>query len=340
MGNASIDENRTKTALGVSSAGFVTPITAAVNPSTHAWLVEISGGSVDQDVNIVAIGGNPVTTTLPVSGTVTANQGTSPWVVNTASAVSATAPANAFQVAGVNSSGNLIALHMADYGDTIATNIGLITVPYILGTNGVNYDRTRVIVNGNNTSGIGIQAAGILAQFDDASIGSVTENNFGNLRMNANRQLYAQNVQIDTLAASTSFTITLASLANSTAGVGRQSTLITGNTARSAIISFKFTTGTTPTANSLVYLYLIRSDGTLTDDSAGASDAGLTVVNAPLLGTLLIPTNASNTTYIQNYDTKFLGSLGTTFGVAVVNSSGVTANSTGGNFDVRYTLLT
>jgi hypothetical protein len=38
-----------------------------------------------QNVNLTEIGGNVLTTTLPVSGTVTANQGTSPWVVSLAS---------------------------------------------------------------------------------------------------------------------------------------------------------------------------------------------------------------------------------------------------------------
>lgn len=143
-----------------------------------------------------------------------------------------------------------------------------------------------------------------------------------------------------TFGTTTAFTITLASLASSAVGVGRQSTLITSNTAGSAHIAVKFTVGTTPTAGSLIYVYLIRGDGTINDDNAGASNAALTVINAPLLGTILVPATTSDTAYYGFFDTKFLGALGKTFGIAVVNSSGVTANATPGNFLAEYTLIT
>lgn len=152
--------------------------------------------------------------------------------------------------------------------------------------------------------------------------------------------ILAQAVQQDVFASATAFTITLASLASSVVGVGRQSTLVTGNTARSALIAVKFTVGTTPTANTLIYVYLIRGDGTLNDDGAGASDAALTVINAPLLGTILVPAATSNTAYTALFDTKFLGSLGPSFGIAVVNSTAVTANATGGNFTAEYRAIT
>lgn len=165
----------------------------------------------------------------------------------------------------------------------------------------------------------------------------------GNTRaanVTANNELNVLPTQKDTFAAASAFTITLASLASSTTGVGRQSTLVTSNTAKSALIAVKFTVGTTPTINTLVYVYLIRGDGTLNDDNAGSSDAGLTVINAPLLGTILVSATTSNTAYYGLFDTKFLGSLGPTFGIAVVNSSGVTANATAGNFTAEYTLIT
>ncbi len=144
----------------------------------------------------------------------------------------------------------------------------------------------------------------------------------------------------DVYGTTTAFTHTLASLANSTAGVGRQSNIVTGNTAYSALIGVKFTVGTSPTANTLIYVYLIRGDGTLIDDNAGASDAGITIINAPLLGTILCSAATSNATYYGMFDTKFLGSLGKSFGIAIVNSTGVTANGTGGNFSTEYTLIT
>ena len=137
-----------------------------------------------------------------------------------------------------------------------------------------------------------------------------------------------------------SFTITLASLASSTTGVGRQSTLVdnSANLYTSAQIDLKITTGTTPTANTLVYVYLIRSDNNtpIIDDGAGASDAGLTVVNAPLLGTILVSAATSNAAYYGVFDTKFLGSIGPKWGIAVVNSTGAALNSTEGNHIKEY----
>jgi len=143
------------------------------------------------------------------------------------------------------------------------------------------------------------------------------------------------------LAANSTITITLASLANSTAGVGRQSTLIdnTTNLYLSAQISFKITVGTTPTANSLIYVYLIRQDnnGTpIADDNAGTTDAAITITNAPLLGTILVPATTSNTAYYRIFDTTFLGTLSPKWGIAVVNSSGVALNATGGNHVVTF----
>lgn len=145
--------------------------------------------------------------------------------------------------------------------------------------------------------------------------------------------------QQDTFTGPTAMTITLASLANSTAGVGRQSTIITGNTARSAIIACKITVGTTPVANSLIYVYLVRGDTSIGDDGIGLSDAALTVVNAPLLGTILCSAATSNVAYYGIFDTKPLGSLGPDFGVAIVNSTNVALNSTAGNHLVDYTTM-
>lgn len=207
-------------------------------------------------------------------------------------------------------------------------------------SDGTNLRGILGAANSLNSTGAGIPTAQIVGQFDDVSPSAVSENQFANLRMNSARQLYAQAVNIDTFGTATAFTITLASLANSTAGVGRQSTLITANTARSALITVKFTTGTSPTANTLIYVYLIRGDGTINDDNAGSSDAGITIINAPLLGTILCSAVTSNATYYGVFDTKFLGSLASTFGIAIVNSTGATANVTGGNFAAQYTLIT
>lgn len=56
--------------------------------------------------------------------------------------------------------------------------------------NGSTYDRSRSIVNATNSTGTGITAAGLVAQYDDTSPTAITENQFGNLRMSSNRNLY------------------------------------------------------------------------------------------------------------------------------------------------------
>lgn len=58
MANAIRDENRVTALIGVDSIGFTTPITVAVNTSTHALLVEATvTPSGTQDVNLTKIGG-------------------------------------------------------------------------------------------------------------------------------------------------------------------------------------------------------------------------------------------------------------------------------------------
>lgn len=42
MAQASKDDNRVSTVIGVSSVDYITPVTIAVNPSTHAVIVKIA----------------------------------------------------------------------------------------------------------------------------------------------------------------------------------------------------------------------------------------------------------------------------------------------------------
>lgn len=139
----------------------------------------------------------------------------------------------------------------------------------------------------------------------------------------------------DALAAVANFTMTLSALATSAVGVGRQSTLVdnTTNLYTSALVSLNIKVGTTPTAGSIIFVYLIRSDNNTTaiaDDNAGATDAGITIVNAPLLGTIVCSAATTAANYKEVFDTKFLGSLGPKWGIAIVNSTGVALNVTEG----------
>ena len=144
----------------------------------------------------------------------------------------------------------------------------------------------------------------------------------------------ANEIRIKPIAAA-SFTITLASLAN---GSARQSTLLSNSSNYPAVlINLKITSGgSAPTAGAVYEVYLLRSDGTVADDNAGASDAAITIENAPLLGTIVVTATTSKSFYLV-IDTARLGPLGTTWGIAVKNSSGQALNTTEGNHLYRYT---
>lgn len=135
--------------------------------------------------------------------------------------------------------------------------------------------------------------------------------------------------------ASAAFTITLASLANATA---RQSTLVDNSATDypAAIVYIRIKSGAgAPTVGTLYEIYLLRGDATLRDDAAGASDAAITIENAPLLGTIVV-TASANKNFYGVFDTASLGVLGPEWGIAVKNSSGQTVSTTEGDHDYNY----
>jgi hypothetical protein len=162
---------------------------------------------------------------------------------------------------------------------------------------------------------------------------------FANVYNATTNFLLVRNLQKDVYANAAAFTITLNSLASSTAGVGRQSTLLTSNTNRAAIVNVKLKMGTTPTANAVCYVYLLMGDGTIATDSAGASDAGLTVANAKLLGVLTCISATAGLILADAFDTRLVTpALGPQWGIAIVNASGAALDaSAGGTID--YTLV-
>lgn len=126
------------------------------------------------------------------------------------------------------------------------------------------------------------------------------------------------------------FTISLASLASGTA---RQSSILTNANSRgAAVIYLRIQSGNAPAAGTIYELYLIRDDGvtTLRTDNAGAADAAITIVNAQLIGTLVV-TNNANTNFTGDFDTAPLGPLGPKWGIAVKNSTDQALNATEGN---------
>lgn len=138
----------------------------------------------------------------------------------------------------------------------------------------------------------------------------------------------------------TTFTLTLASLA---AGNARQSTLISNKTSinadgsgfPAAIVYLKIKSGAVaPTAGKVYSIYLIRGDNPSASnyrtDGAGAADAAITIVNAQLLGTIMV-TAAAATNFFGEFDTAPLGPLGPEWGIAVKNDTDQAVDATEGN---------
>lgn len=131
-------------------------------------------------------------------------------------------------------------------------------------------------------------------------------------------------------------TISLNSLATSTAGVGRQSTMVDNSTLKydGALLNVLIKLGTSPTANKSIFIYLLQSNGTNRTDGAGASDAALTVKNAALIG--IMTTGTAPATGDNLRKTFNVEGLGQEWGIAVVHDSAVNLDSTAGNHVITY----
>lgn len=127
-------------------------------------------------------------------------------------------------------------------------------------------------------------------------------------------------------------TITLNSLA---AGAGRQSDFESNADARPAAhVGVEIDPGTSPTADTIYTVYLLRENGDISDDNVGTSDAAYTPINAQILGTLRNPGNGNIVAGI--FDTKFLGALGDSWGIAVVNETNQALAASGNKASFEY----
>lgn len=240
------------TVLDTTSTTAVTQATAANLNATVVGTGTFAVQGTDTVTGNVASGatdsGNPVkvggvfNTTLP---TVTAAQrvdfqtdanghlGITPFVSSAALADTRSNSPN--QVTGVSSVG----------AATMPTSV---EYPYLF--NGTTWDRPRSIITGTDSIGTGIAAAGILAQLDDTSPSTVTENQFGNLRLTPNRSLMVaqpvtQNTATTTRPADTSAYAANDALSDSTSAPTAGGFTLTGacavsggnGTINSAIIS-------------------------------------------------------------------------------------------------------
>ncbi len=128
----------------------------------------------------------------------------------------------------------------------------------------------------------------------------------------------------------------ISGLATSATRVGRQSDIIDNTTNQYAIIevSLKIRLGTSPVANTMLYLHLIRSNGTERSDGAGAGDAALTQLNAPLLGTMRA--GFSPSTGDDIYGTFPIFNPGREWALMLWHDTGVNLDATDGDHTVGW----
>ncbi len=141
--------------------------------------------------------------------------------------------------------------------------------------------------------------------------------------------------------ASTPLTITLADLPSSTAGVGRQSTMVNNELLKQIIHIFvKVTTHATiaVTADTNIFVYFLKGDDPNSSahrtDGFGASDLGRTIVNARKLGVIRVNAVTANVAYFGEYTVY---NPGPEWGIAIVQDTGQLLHTTAGNHHVRWT---
>jgi hypothetical protein len=137
--------------------------------------------------------------------------------------------------------------------------------------------------------------------------------------------------------ASTALSITLASLASSTTGAGRQSAMVDNSTSRFGLVHLfvKVTLGTSPTANKTVQIYLLKGESSgLRTDAAGSGDAALTVKNAPLVGVMTTGSSPGSGDVLQRHFT--IREPGPEWGIVIVHDTGAALSSNAANHAVRY----
>ncbi|MBK7338516.1 MAG: hypothetical protein IPJ00_21240 [Saprospirales bacterium] len=120
-------------------------------------------------------------------------------------------------------------------------------------------------------------------------------------------------------------------MASSTAGVGRQSTLINNATTRyrRVIVYLNIKQGASPTGGRFLYVYGIRGDGTIRSDGAGASDAAFTRLNAVELGVLANKASPSTGDLLTG---EFVfENPGPEWGIAIVHDIVASLDGTEGN---------
>lgn len=134
---------------------------------------------------------------------------------------------------------------------------------------------------------------------------------------------------------------TLASLANSS---NRQSVVVNNSTTLAVdyTVSVQITTGTSPTLNNVIIVYMYTYDGAIYAGGCNGTDAAYTAAQELDLypaATLLVSasSNVAYTAVIPSIAALFGGTLPVGFGFVIENTSGVALNSTAGNHILAVT---
>lgn len=141
----------------------------------------------------------------------------------------------------------------------------------------------------------------------------------------------------DKFSSATALTISLGGIATGTA---KQSTMVDNTSDRYArvLIYVKIKQGTSPVNARTVTAYLLREDGHGTPhrtDGAGASDATITILNAPLVGIINNKSSGATTGDVM-YGEFVIDNPGPKWGIAIQNDTGVALDATNSNHWVRY----
>lgn len=209
---------RTTVVGGVSNDANLDPTMFRVDPTTKGMVVYIGGSAAAGDsVNIAQVNGVAVnvgtgaagTGTMRVAvasdsslvlaagsatiGALTANQSVNNTQINgvtitTGSGVSGTGVQRFALASDANTVDTELPAAATIAADAVTPTVPGLAAYSFLKTPGANtWDRMYSVVNSTDSTGIGINAVGLLAQYDDTSPSIVTENQFANLRMTSTR---------------------------------------------------------------------------------------------------------------------------------------------------------
>lgn len=146
----------------------------------------------------------------------------------------------------------------------------------------------------------------------------------------------------DSFGELTTLNLTLASLASSTGGVGRQSDMIANpDGERELRLYIKITQGTSPTSARAAYVYLLlgNEDASYRTDGASNIDSGLTVLNAQQICALRNKISGAATGDVM-YKEVLTRIAAPYWGIAIVHDTGVNLDSNSATHFVKYQYVT